>query len=110
MNPPWYAIPLAMPPIACSRTPNRRFRPGWSAEKSPPSLTSVRFDSERSAAPPNSSGSTFASALIAFWLAWRVASSSPPVSYGGSTSLQRDGSCPAIRRRNSAASSGNASA
>ena len=36
-----------MPPIACSRTPNRRFRPGSSASKSPPPLTSVRFDSRQ---------------------------------------------------------------
>ena len=68
-------MPLAIPPIACSRTPKRRLRPGSSALKFGSPLTSVRFDSDRSAAPPNSSGSGGASAWIASWLAFRVATS-----------------------------------
>ena len=66
-----------MPPMACSRTPKRRFRPASSALKFGSPLTSVRFDSDRSAAPPNSSGRRGASAWIASWLAFRVATSVP---------------------------------
>ena len=64
-----------MPPMPCSRTPKRRFRPGSSALKFGSPLTSVRFDSDRSAAPPNSSGTGPASAWIASCDAFRVATS-----------------------------------
>jgi transketolase len=58
--------------------PNLWFvRPGSSASKLSAPLTSVRFDSDRSAAPPNSSGRVALRAWIASWLAFRVASSSP---------------------------------
>ena len=65
--------------MPCSRTPNRRLRPGWSASKwsCPFALTSVRLDSDRSADPPNSSGTGPASAWIVSWLALRVATSVP---------------------------------
>ena len=105
MNPPWYAMPLPMPPIACSRTPKRRFRPNTSALKFSSPLTSVRFDSDRSAAPPNSSWRCGASAWMASWLAFRVATS-VPVSYVLRSASQPWGSPPAIRRSNSAASAG----
>ena len=70
-------MPFAIPPMPCSRTPKRRLRPGSSALKFGSPLTSVRFDSDRSAAPPNSSGTGPASAWIASCDAFRVAISSP---------------------------------
>ncbi len=96
-----------MAPIACSRTPKRRLRPGLSASKWswPLALTSVRLDSDRSAEPPNSSGSVAASAWMASWLALRVATSEP-VSQTGSVASQPAGRRPEIRRRSSAASAG----
>ena len=93
-------------PCACSRTPNRRFRPAVSALKSVSPLTSVRFDSDRSAAPPNSSGTRPRRAWIASWLALRVATSDP-VSYVLRSASQPVGAArPASRRRNSAARPG----
>ena len=110
MNPPWYAIPFAIPPIACSRTPNRRLRPGSSASNEPSPLTSVRLDSDRSAAPPNRRGSGFARAWITSWLALRVATSTPSA-YVGSPASQPSGRRPSItRRRKAAATSGWSSA
>ena len=74
-------MPLTIPPIACSRTPNRRLRPACPASKWswPLALTSVRLDSDRSADPPNSSGSDAARTWIASWLTLRVAASVPVV-------------------------------
>src|SRR3989304_3492219 len=61
-----------MAPMASSRTPQRSLRPSSWAVKSPPPFTSVRLLSDRSAAPPNSSGSAMARAWIVACEALRV--------------------------------------
>ena len=94
------------PPIACSRTPKRRLRPGSSALKFGSPLTSVRFDSDRSAAPPNSSGSRGASAWIASWLALPRRDLGRRSRRSSGPRPSPRGACRSIRRRNSDAAAG----
>ncbi len=47
--------------------------PAWSGRTATHSFQLVRLEPVRSAEPPRNSGSTGASAWIAFWLALRVA-------------------------------------
>src|SRR5574340_1363073 len=72
----------------------------------------VRLEPVRSAEPPRNSGSAGASALIAIWLALRVATVSPlaliAASCSATCAFQLAGSSPFMRRSNSAASAGNA--
>jgi hypothetical protein len=74
----------------------------------------VRFDPVRSALPPSSSGNASVSASSTIWLALRLATVSAlpwaATAAARTTSLQRAGSSPAIRRVYSAASAGCAAA
>src|SRR5665811_267686 len=68
-TPPWSAIPLSTPPIACSRTPKCTLRPPgvsfWNHPHSrePHSLSSVLFEGARSAEPPIRVGAVPATAF-----------------------------------------------
>ncbi len=90
-TPPWYAMPLSTPPMACSRTPNLRFRP--SRAPACQSVNAVRYvllEGARSAEPPSKVGMTPARALSIFPEAARVAIFSP-VAKTGSALLQSVG-------------------
>src|SRR3569832_1681863 len=71
-----------------------------------------RLEPVRSAEPPRNSGSAGASALIAIWLALRVATVSPlaliAASFSATCAFQLAGRSPFMRRSNSAASAGKA--
>ena len=73
MRPPWAAIPLTAAHMACSRTPKKTLRPAGSTWKLTPGLKIVLVEAVRSAAPPNSSGTTSAMAFITVKPALRVA-------------------------------------
>ena len=105
-------MPLTIPPPC--RTPARRSRCSCRRPRVPPDAnptTSSGWNPSRSADPPISSGSTGASASIAFCEALRVAIVSALRVHvfeqlAAQCCRQRAGSSPAMRRRNSAAFSG----
>ena len=116
---PCSTIPLMIAPIACSRMPKCSTRPygfpvhSWvdrsTGTNEAAFLIVVRFDSARSAEPPQSSGSCAARALITVPDAARVETSLPG-SNTGSASAMPSGSWRAFTRSQSAFRSGFAAA
>ena len=73
MRPPCAAMPLTAAIMPNSRTPKKTLRPLGSTWKLGESLKMVLVEAVRSAAPPNSSGTTFSMAFMTTWPALRVA-------------------------------------
>ena len=110
--PPYACSPLAIAPIACSRTPNRIYVPayvpnfvlgGW---KSVLPLTLVKLLPVKSALPPNKSGNAGLIAVRTISLNFLLAWAASLALYIGKAFSQPLGSWPEIRRVSSACSLG----